>query len=893
MHRAWVILFLFVFLCSPASLSAASFNFSSIALPALEAPLFDNLLAQAPRAVNGLFESLRNTLSEVVNRLPKPAPAAPAPAQVSVEPSSPPSLEVLTLPPLPSLTERPASVASPLPAVSGSSVAARFAVIEAQMSRLRELISRQSDSNVRHAAQVVTETITVSAPGFDTAAAHNFTALQTFTNASSTLFSSQYASTTILCISDDCRTSWSAGGGASFTYPFVTLDGTAIQATSSVMNFNGGILTSASSTLASTTVTSLLSANATATNLYVGNLASSTETRANTGFIGFLTSVFGSFTNILATGSSTFQAFSGTSGTTTNFYTGNLLATASSTFQAFRGTSGTTTNFYTGNLLATASSTFQALFSTSATGTNLYATNFLALGSSTLQRFTGTHSTTTNATTTDFSATNATIGSALNFSGRATTTLTANSSSWVIATNTAATAYPLLSFNNSAGTSTIQFFGATTTGLTAGTGMGIPMGQFVLIGDGRTASGLNILKGGLCVDADGWCTATTSGRISSVSSFIGAADLAEMYQAGDYMEPGDVVAITSGITVIKATLGSKERMMGVVSTEPGIVLGTGPDAEGRAGDVPIALTGRVPVKVSAENGAIKPGDYLTLSSIAGVAARATKAGTTIGQALEGYSGSGVGKILTFVKNSYYSGLSLDNFPGLTAVGFSTPEALLIALENGAETSSAISSDLTADRMLAAVEIITPKVTTGLISAKVIESPTIEALSNRITTEIGTLRAELSGTNAALLSLTARVEALERASSTSSFSLASVAHAVEEVIAGAQEWVVGKITAAVGVFTKLCIGNTCIEEEQLIKLLNQSGQNATEPVVTPPADPLPDPALPEEEVPASLPEESSEEAEENVPTEPLPEESVAEPEGEPALEPSPETPEVEI
>ncbi|MBX4206358.1 hypothetical protein KW784_01040, partial [Candidatus Parcubacteria bacterium] len=61
------------------------------------------------------------------------------------------------------------------------------------------------------------------------------------------------------------------------------------QATSTLLELFGGLYTNASSTLASTTVTSLLSNNATATDLYVGNLASTTQLRANVANIGNLT----------------------------------------------------------------------------------------------------------------------------------------------------------------------------------------------------------------------------------------------------------------------------------------------------------------------------------------------------------------------------------------------------------------------------------------------------------------------------------------------------------------------------------------------------------------------------------------------------------------------------
>ncbi|TXH02004.1 MAG: LamG domain-containing protein [Candidatus Moraniibacteriota bacterium] len=82
-----------------------------------------------------------------------------------------------------------------------------------------------------------------------------------------------------------------------------------------------------------------------------------------------------------------------------------------------------------------------------------------------------------------------------------------------------------------------------------------------------------------------------------------------------------------------------QLVTGVISTNPYIdVLGDEqyknvPNAR------PIALAGRVPVKVSIEGGVIKTGDPLTASSLPGVAMKATKAATIIGFAEEDYDGT--------------------------------------------------------------------------------------------------------------------------------------------------------------------------------------------------------------------------------------------------------------
>ncbi|QGA80318.1 hypothetical protein [Candidatus Nanohalobium constans] len=110
------------------------------------------------------------------------------------------------------------------------------------------------------------------------------------------------------------------------------------------------------------------------------------------------------------------------------------------------------------------------------------------------------------------------------------------------------------------------------------------------------------------------------------------ADVAEKINNESQLEPGTVVTI-SGNNSVDKTQGKHDRMVaGVVSTDPAMVM-----AKERDG-VPIAMTGTVPVKVTMENGEIKPGDMLTTSSAAGKAMKCqdlTKCtGSIIGKALE-------------------------------------------------------------------------------------------------------------------------------------------------------------------------------------------------------------------------------------------------------------------
>ncbi len=108
------------------------------------------------------------------------------------------------------------------------------------------------------------------------------------------------------------------------------------------------------------------------------------------------------------------------------------------------------------------------------------------------------------------------------------------------------------------------------------------------------------------------------------------ADLAEYYYSSEGLDAGDVVAINpdqeAGIG--KSTGRYQKNLLGVISTKPGLILG--PTAENAYA---VALSGRVPVKVTTENGVIKVGDLLTSSSRPGYAMRATSAGAVIGRVL--------------------------------------------------------------------------------------------------------------------------------------------------------------------------------------------------------------------------------------------------------------------
>ncbi len=119
---------------------------------------------------------------------------------------------------------------------------------------------------------------------------------------------------------------------------------------------------------------------------------------------------------------------------------------------------------------------------------------------------------------------------------------------------------------------------------------------------------------------------------------------------------------SSSFKVKKSTKPYDSKVIGIVSTQPAIVIEGGrivamggTTYQNNTLKPAIALAGRVPVKVSTESGNIKPGDRITSSSQSGIGMKAAAYGPTVGIAMESFDGSNeqcgsykCGKIIVFV-----------------------------------------------------------------------------------------------------------------------------------------------------------------------------------------------------------------------------------------------------
>ena len=114
-------------------------------------------------------------------------------------------------------------------------------------------------------------------------------------------------------------------------------------------------------------------------------------------------------------------------------------------------------------------------------------------------------------------------------------------------------------------------------------------------------------------------------------------------------EPGDVMVVdpTSSGKFAKSSTPYSTAVMGIYSTKPGVVGRRQTTAKSHmVEEVPMAMIGIVPTKVSAEGGPIKPGDLLVTSSLPGYAMKGTDrsqlAGAIVGKALDSLNeGTGV------------------------------------------------------------------------------------------------------------------------------------------------------------------------------------------------------------------------------------------------------------
>lgn len=226
----------------------------------------------------------------------------------------------------------------------------------------------------------------------------------------------------------------------------------------------------------------------------------------------------------------------------------------------------------------------------------------------------------------------------------------------------------------------------------------------------------------------------------------GGQDLAEYYPSSENLQPGDVVSISnlSPMTIKKSSSAYENSSIGIVSTEPGLILGVN-----SPNSYLVALAGHVPTKVSTEAGPIQKGDDLTTSSTPGVAMKATRPGTIIGKALDDYSGSGIGSIEVFVNK-----------------GFSDPTNVLANL-NLDEDGNIIMSDQLSSLQLGQI--------TNFVNQNVLGAST-----NTLSQTITEINASLANINSNALLVASQLDAVETTLDNQQATLVSQQSSLDEL-----------------------------------------------------------------------------------------------------------------
>jgi len=290
---------------------------------------------------------------------------------------------------------------------------------------------------------------------------------------------------------------------------------------------------------------------------------------------------------------------------------------------------------------------------------------------------------------------------------------------FVADTNTGTTASASFSIRSSYTTGSVASISATS--LTSGNVLQLTVpastsggGAYLLVKDTTGAVYASLSSGGrFSIRRSMFSRGAATTNCTTVGA--GCIDYAENFHTLDNsIEAGDVIALdpaSDSQDIIKAKTG--DILLGVISSNPGVLLrgntvrvGTADSNESITEDYnngfrPVALAGRVPVKISFENGDIKKGDYLTSSSIPGKAAKAIKQGRVIGIALESAAQDSNKTQVMVLINPHYAGQELDingqlaDFSGLPAVLQNNPgliDAVLAYLKDAILTVKKLIAD---------------------------------------------------------------------------------------------------------------------------------------------------------------------------------------------------------
>jgi hypothetical protein len=152
------------------------------------------------------------------------------------------------------------------------------------------------------------------------------------------------------------------------------------------------------------------------------------------------------------------------------------------------------------------------------------------------------------------------------------------------------------------------------------------------VGIGTTAPGATLeVNGTLRFSGDAKGTVQTTAWTGVLCGGDYAESVGVSGKRAEY-EPGDVLIIDPDNSdgVAKSTQPYSTVVAGIYSTKPGVIGRKSTDKDKAKLEIPMAMVGIVPTKVSAENGPIKRGDLLVTASTVGYAMKGTDRSQMLG-----------------------------------------------------------------------------------------------------------------------------------------------------------------------------------------------------------------------------------------------------------------------
>lgn len=199
-----------------------------------------------------------------------------------------------------------------------------------------------------------------------------------------------------------------------------------------------------------------------------------------------------------------------------------------------------------------------------------------------------------------------------------------NSFGMYIGSVTGATSSSVGLYLAGAGTTELQIVRTGTNGIYFSNG-GAEGANDIVTEDGTLNIAGAVTMTGACGDSDGG------------DGGVDGCDIAETFSSSESLYRGEIVKL-SGENIngdwkqISKTTSKDDKAIGIISTNPTIVMGNAPFKNSRS--YPVGLSGVLPTKVTDQNGLIKRGDFITVSDTPGHGMRAASGDLTIGVAMQ-------------------------------------------------------------------------------------------------------------------------------------------------------------------------------------------------------------------------------------------------------------------